>query len=267
MKQATFEDDNPEYAAFLAKFKPKKTTDDCYTPAPVYDAVAGYVARRFGRDPERFVRPFYPGKDYQRTDYPDGCTVVDNPPFSIITPIVEWFAARRIPFFLFCPYLSNLGIARRTEGVTHTIAPVSILYENGAEVPTSFVHNLSPDYIAEAEPELRALIAEADEANRAKQKRTLPKYAYPDEIATSASLGYIATHGVSLRIRARSAVRIGALDAQAEKDKSIFGTGLLLSSRAAAERAAAERWTLSDRERAIVEMLDAREAIRERAGR
>ena len=24
--------DNPEYEAFVNKFKPKKTTDDCYTP-------------------------------------------------------------------------------------------------------------------------------------------------------------------------------------------------------------------------------------------
>lgn len=36
-------DDAPqlsEYDAFVEKFKPKKTTDDCYTPANVYDAVA-----------------------------------------------------------------------------------------------------------------------------------------------------------------------------------------------------------------------------------
>ena len=32
-KQASFED----YDGFINKFKPKKTTDDCYTPEPVYD--------------------------------------------------------------------------------------------------------------------------------------------------------------------------------------------------------------------------------------
>lgn len=31
--------DNPEYDAFVEKFTPKKTTDDCYTPPLVYDAV------------------------------------------------------------------------------------------------------------------------------------------------------------------------------------------------------------------------------------
>jgi hypothetical protein len=28
-----------EYEAFVDKFKPKKTTDDCYTPPDVYDTV------------------------------------------------------------------------------------------------------------------------------------------------------------------------------------------------------------------------------------
>ena len=28
-----------DYDAFVEKFKPKKTTDDCYTPPLVYDAV------------------------------------------------------------------------------------------------------------------------------------------------------------------------------------------------------------------------------------
>ena len=269
-RQMDFADTSPEYAAFLDKFKPKKTTDDCYTPAPVYDTVAGYVARRFGLDPASFVRPFWPGGDYQREEYAPGCVVVDNPPFSIITPICEWYQTRGIRFFLFCPYLSNLGIARRTQGVTHTLAPCNVLYENGAEVPTSFVHNLSPEIIAEAEPELAALVAEADEVTRAKQKRILPKYSYPDEIVTSSSLGFIASHGVALKIRADSAVPILAMDEQIKRGKTVFGTGLLLSTRAAAERAAAERaaaeraaahrWQLSEREREIVDMLDAREA-------
>ena len=52
---------------------------------------------------------------------------------------------------------------------------------------------------------------------------------------------------------------------QKEQGKTIFGSGFLLSERAAAERAAAERaaaeraaatvWILSDRERQIIENL------------
>lgn len=32
-------EDNPEYEAFVNKFKPKLTTDDCYTPPEIYEAV------------------------------------------------------------------------------------------------------------------------------------------------------------------------------------------------------------------------------------
>ena len=51
-------EDNPSYEAFVDKFQPKKTTDDCYTPALVYDAVAGWVAQEWNLNKETFVRPF-----------------------------------------------------------------------------------------------------------------------------------------------------------------------------------------------------------------
>lgn len=46
-EQITMEEINPEYAAFVEKFKPKKTTDDCYTPENVYNAVADWTAREY----------------------------------------------------------------------------------------------------------------------------------------------------------------------------------------------------------------------------
>lgn len=276
--QLTLGDADADYAAFLDKFKPKKTTDDCYTPPRVYEVVADYVARRFGRDRSAFVRPFWPGGDYQRVEYPEGCTVVDNPPFSIITPIVEWYASHRVPFFLFAPYLPNLGIARRRRDVTHLFAPVSVRYENGAEVATAFVHNLSPEIAAEADPELRRAIQAADDAGRSEARRNLPRYVFPPEVQTSSSLGYLANHGVACSIPRAACAPIGALDAmRLAGGKSVFGTGLLLSSslasevdRLRAEAAArpidsppgvevqsAERvWQLSDRERRMVDMLD-----------
>ena len=36
------------YEEFLDKFEAKKTTDDCYTPKNIYDAVAEYVENRYG---------------------------------------------------------------------------------------------------------------------------------------------------------------------------------------------------------------------------
>lgn len=57
------------YTEFVEKFKPKLTTDDCYTPQIVYDAVADWVAAEYKLDRSRFVRPFYPGEDYEAFDY------------------------------------------------------------------------------------------------------------------------------------------------------------------------------------------------------
>lgn len=61
------------YEEFVEKFKPKKTTDDCYTPPVVYDAVAEWVASEYGVNRDNFVRPFYPGGDYENYDYEKNC--------------------------------------------------------------------------------------------------------------------------------------------------------------------------------------------------
>lgn len=98
--------DELNYKAFTDKFVPAKTTDDCYTPPLVYEAVADWVAREYGLDADKFVRPFYPGGDFEREEYPDGCVVVDNPPFSILSRICRFYVDKGIRFFLFAPTLT-----------------------------------------------------------------------------------------------------------------------------------------------------------------
>lgn len=73
-------------------------------------------------------------------------------------------------------------------------------------------------------------------------------------------LCYMAAHGVSLEISERDAHFIRALDSQKASGKGLFGSGFLLSEKAAAEKAAAEKvntdiWKLSEREWAIVRSL------------
>lgn len=58
-----FETTNADYNAFVEKFKPKKTTDDCYTPDIVYNAVAEWVQKEYGKNKNSFVRPFWPETD------------------------------------------------------------------------------------------------------------------------------------------------------------------------------------------------------------
>ncbi len=43
MNRADEMETTAEYETFVEKFVPKKTTDECYTPALVYEAVRGWA--------------------------------------------------------------------------------------------------------------------------------------------------------------------------------------------------------------------------------
>lgn len=270
---------NDEYNAFLDKFELKKTTDDCYTPDEIYEAVAEYVARTYKVDREKFVRPFYPNGDYTKETYPEGCTVVDNPPFSILSEILKWYTEHGIRFFLFAPTLTLFS----SSACTCTALPcgVAVTYENGASVNTSFLTNLEDESLrVKTCPELHKAVEAADKVVRAKMKKELPKYTYPDHVITSAGVARLSKYGVDFSVTRSETKQIEALDAQKELGKAIYGKGYLLSEKAAAEKAAAEKaadkaadkaaaekvkeekstvWTLSDREKEIVRGLSENE--------
>lgn len=105
----------------------------------------------------------------------------------------------------------------------------------------------------------------------------MPKYSYPDHVVTSALMQKYARYGIDFKVPRGECVRIGRLDAQRSYKKEIFGYGLLLSDRLAAEKAAAEKaaakkaaaeranttvWTLSDREKQIAKELSQAEKER-----
>ena len=260
--QMVAEKQEEQYIAFTDKFKPAKTTDDCYTPEPVMQAVADFVAREYGRDPAGFIRPFWPGADFTAVEYPDGCTVVDNPPFSIISKIVAWYQRRGISFFLFAPALTLF--AARNNDASYLAVGAGITYENGAEVPTSFITNLETCRLRSC-PELYRALDQVNKRLLREKRKELPKYSYPDHVVTAAIVQRWSRYGVEWRVGKEDCIRIGELDSMKEAGKSIFGGGFLLSERAAAERAAAERaaaeraaamrWPLSERERRLVAML------------
>ena len=248
---------NDEYNEFLDKFENPKTTDDCYTPDVVYDVVADYVAAHYNVQRKDFVRPFYPGGDYQKERYPENCVVVDNPPFSILSEILNFYDEKGIKFFLFAPTLTLFSSS--SSSACAICVGVAVLYENGASVNTSFLTNLEDARFRTA-PELYQLVAEAVEKYRKEQGKELPKYDYPYEVVTSTAMAYLAKYGQAFEVSKAASAHIRALDCQKEFDKAIYGSGYLISSRAAAERAAAERaaakiWTLSDHEREIINSL------------
>ena len=266
-EQITLEMIDQDYKQFVEKFKPKKTTDDCYTPENVYTAVVQWARDQYGIDPANIVRPFWPGGDYEAMNYPEGCVVLDNPPFSIITKIVRSYTAAGVKFFLFAPYLTNFSCD--APGTCHIVTDIKITYENGARVNTSFVTNLDPEYKLRTAPLLRQMIAEAEYQNTHKEDKRLPKYEYPSNLITATMLGRLSVKGVDYRIPAGEAVWIDALEQQRKQGKKLFGAGYLISDRAAAEKEKAEKltgkkeketgdiitWELSEREAKAVKIL------------
>lgn len=272
IKQLTFSEISDDYKKFVDKFKPKKTTDDCYTPPNIYEAVKNWVCAEYNIRGGQIVRPFYPGGDYEREEYAPDAVVLDNPPFSIITPIVDFYLENGIKFFLFAPHLTNFTIGKTK--VCHVIENVKIAYENGAVVNTSFVTNLDPRLVL-ASPELFNAVKEANDANT-KEANPLPKYEYPENVIMAATLGKIIAAGVGFEIRREEAVHIRKLDSQRAHNKALYGSGFLISDQAAerVKRATVEAakrreqkttddgehivWELSENEKRVVEELTKR---------
>lgn len=147
------------YESFVEKFKPKKTTDDCYTPPLVYDAVKSWVVSHYNLQGCEIVRPFYPDGDYQNYSYSENCIVIDNPPFSILAEIKTFYLEKNIKFFLFAPHLQLFSA--NYMGIQYVVTNATITYENGAKINTSFVTNLGGDFIR-TEPELCHFVRSLD---------------------------------------------------------------------------------------------------------
>ena len=239
-----------DYDAFLAKFEPKKTTDDCYTPKEVMDIVINYVNEKYPLAGKNIVRPFYPGGDYESIEYTDDMVVIDNPPFSIITKICRFYLAKKVKFFLFCPHLTAFST---DIDCTHIIASADITYENGATIKTAFVSNLFGD--ADLHQRFKKL-----QGNKPK----LPKYEYPEHVITVSKVTHCVERGISVVFDKKDVKHYRQLDAQKRHGKALFGSGFLASDKAAADLAAALEaakkdgvivWELSEREKAIVKSL------------
>ena len=243
-----------DYEKFITKFKAAKTTDDCYTPQPIYEAVVDYVFRK-GNLPEdtEIVRPFRPNGDYTTEEYPEGCVVIDNPPFSIHAKIVKFYVARGIKFFLFAPALTFFS-SYSSSCCTKIVCGVTITYANKAKVATSFLTNIYGDNAIICDNELYQILKEIDKRLSAMQTKELRKITYPDNVVSPALLQKVARQ-----------LTLVIPDSEIKHIKSaggvqIFGGGYLLSTKAAAERAAAER---AAAERAAAERAAAERAAAE----
>ena len=251
------------YEEFVDKFKPKKTTDDCYTPDVIYKAVKDWAIKEMNWGGRTIVRPFWPGGNFENYDYPEGCVVIDNPPFSIVSKVVKFYEDHRIDYFLFAPHLTCLSI--RT-AQSHICVGVPVTYENGALVNTSFVSSKGP--LIRSAPGLYRILDEANAANiKAKKGPPKPVYTYPDNVMTSSTVALFSKYGIEYREDIGVFVR--AMDAQREAGKGIFGSGYIVPEEAArkaqeaarkAQEEKAWRWELSTRE--LAQLKAAEEAAK-----
>ena len=159
-----------------------KTSDDTFTPPKFYEAILEYINEKIiPIDSIEIQRPFYPGEDYQKEaeTYNEKSVVIDNPPFSICSEIVEFYIKNNIKFFIFTNGLTIFNYL--TSGV-HLLCPYALLeYENGARVNTCFIHNLLPAGVT-ISGELRERLSKI----AATEKRERKKCQYPNEVLSVA---------------------------------------------------------------------------------
>ena len=243
-----------DYDAFVEKFKPKKTTDDCYTPPLVYDAVLAWARKHLEVGDRPVVRPFYPGGDFEHYDYPENCVVIDNPPFSIFAKICDFYVSHGISFLLFAPAMTSIR-----KNCTYIGVHGGIIYENGANVSTSFVTNMLGDLICTTAPELYRMVKEANDKNQKQAKKQLPKLSFPDCMLRASTLHAMSRAGVLFQVSKSG----GAVVSKATT-RNEFGNSILLSERMTAEKLAAEKLAAEKlaAEKLAAEKLELTEAAR-----
>ena len=221
-----------EYARFLEKFKSAKTTDSCFTPPAVYREVLSWLVEQFPELKDApVVRPFYPGGDYINETYPEGCVVVDNPPFSIFSQIVRYYTNRGIRFFLFAP---SLTLFSSSSSSCFLPLCADIIYENGAHVNTSFVTNLRSDLRIWTPCDLYQRVTAASAA--LVPKRAKPIVRHSAYIITAAMFGKFVQRGIDLSVPCDECKRVTK-----EYGRDLFGGGYLLSRRLMVQRLEAEK--------------------------
>ena len=246
-----------DYESYVAKFRDlPKTTDDTYTPPDVYEAVLQYL-REEGKltNAHTILRPFYPGGDYERAEYPENGIVIDNPPFSMFSKICKFYTARHIPFFLFGP---GMTIATVSTYATAVIINTGLVFENGANVRVNFASSLFPDVALMTAPRLNDLIRACPSQN---QKKELPIYETPDELLSVSDLQTICNGGIDFAVRRSECVRVRSLDLH-PKRRGLFGDHFLIAkAKAKAQAQAKAKRTIhipfSEREQRIVARLGA----------
>lgn len=249
-----------DYDTWLEKFQHKKTTDDVYTPHSIYTVVLDYLAENYDLQGKEILRPFYPGGDYERFNYPKNGIVVDNPPFSILSSICRFYIKNDIPFLLFAPHLTLFS---SDIDATHIVVGANIRYENGAIIKTSFLSNMFGTAKIIGEPMLYIKIKQVQEEKKIEKL----KYQYPNNVLTVSRVQQLIERGYSIRIDKHQVRYCRRLDGQKAHKKAILGSGFFIPDNISTKIAEQIKqinnqptdiiyWQLSQREQAMIKALN-----------
>lgn len=212
-KSSTYED-------FIAKFEDAKTTDDCFTPPVVFGSVVDYVFETYNLPEEtKIIRPFFPGGDYENTEYHAGSVVIDNPPFSIFTKIVRFYTDNNIPFFLFANHLTLFNV--ELTGLQYIVCGAVVKYANGAKVNTSFITNIHDDK-SDVIVLAGILKRKIEKAQKVERAENLVKVVPNPHVMNSARIAKYIRRGSDLAIKAEHMQRC--------KWPKLFGGGFVIDT-------------------------------------
>lgn len=91
------------------------------------------------------IEPFYNGVDYTAIDYTNK-VVVDEPPFSQLMDILNYYRTNGVYFFLYIPALCDITeLTRHRRTLIDT--SVTLIKQNDVTTFTSFITNLEPSNV------------------------------------------------------------------------------------------------------------------------
>lgn len=118
------------------------------------------------------VEPFYNGDDYTTVD-PTNEVVVDEPPFSQLMDILNYYRTNGVYFFLYIPALCDVtALTRHSRTLIDTGVPLT--KRNDVTTFTSFITNLEPSNVKlKTYPIFRGNLINANAAERVDRERKI----------------------------------------------------------------------------------------------
>lgn len=211
-----------EYEEWMKKKEPRRSSDDCHTPADVYEVVADWVSEEYHIPCEKMCRPFFPGGDFEAFDY-TGKVVVDNPPFSILSKIIRFYTKNNVKFFLFAPALTSFS-SDLYFNTCHIFIGNDIVYDNRARVLTCFLTNLDEETIARPAQDLREKIKKCESQHITRKK---PKINLGHDTFTGAKLNTLVKKGIDYNFKRSSCERVR----KTKSGQLIYGGGIRIRGR------------------------------------